>query len=70
MENGAVQARALSPHPKMTIKVYTVTREGIVTSPRATVSVPHHVDRRATGLMSSSMPPCECPVHRMPGAAR
>lgn len=70
MQNGAVPARALTPHPKMTIKVYTVTREGIVTSPRATVCVPHDMDRRPTELMSSSMPPCECPVHQMPGAAR
>ncbi|RZU37759.1 hypothetical protein EV284_2943 [Streptomyces sp. BK022] len=70
MENGAVPARALTPHPKLTIKVYTVTREGVVTAPRATVSVPHDMDRRPTELMSGSMPPCQCPVHRMPGAAR
>ena len=45
------------PGAKMTIEVFTVSREGIVTSPRATVSVQYGEEPQATGLN----PPCACP---------
>ncbi|MFF7966797.1 hypothetical protein ACFZC3_15700 [Streptomyces sp. NPDC007903] len=54
----------------MTIKVYTVTREGIVTAPRATVAVPHDKDPRPPELSIAQMPPCACWMHRKAGAAR
>lgn len=55
----------------MTIRVYRVDRQGIVTeAPPATVVVPRPTKMLPLGLVSSSMPPCECPMHRMPGGAR
>ncbi|MFK4110240.1 hypothetical protein [Streptomyces sp. NPDC002176] len=74
MTNGTVPA---TPSDKgesgaaMTIRVYRVDRQGIVTEPpQATLVVPRPTKLLPLGLMSSSMPPCECPMHRTPGAAR
>ncbi|MFJ6841316.1 hypothetical protein ACIQRE_01450 [Streptomyces griseoluteus] len=53
----------------MTIRVYTVTSEGTVTAPRATVTVPHD-EGRPLGLSIALMPPCACPLHRKAGADR
>lgn len=41
MTNATGLAEQRPPGAKMTIRVYTVTREGIVTAPRATVTVPY-----------------------------
>ncbi|MCS0602670.1 hypothetical protein NX794_15835 [Streptomyces sp. LP11] len=53
----------------MTIKVYTVTREGVVTAPRAIVTVsrsyPPQPEQTTTAL-----PPCACPLYRQTEAAR
>ncbi|WP_316762711.1 hypothetical protein [Streptomyces herbicida] len=53
----------------MTIKVYTVTPEGIVTAPRASVSVPHDYVPPLQGL-GTQLPPCACPGHTKVGAVR
>ncbi|MFJ4003353.1 hypothetical protein ACIPWL_07845 [Streptomyces sp. NPDC090023] len=55
----------------MTIRVYRVDRQGIVTEPpQPTVVVPRPTKLLPLGLMSSSMPPCKCPLHRTPGTTR
>lgn len=54
----------------MTIKVYTVTREGMVTAPRPTMVVPHDPEPRPPELSIALMPPCACPLHRKAGASR
>lgn len=50
---------------KMTIRIYTVTREGIVT--RATVAVPHDFEP-AREALNPNWGPCACPRHS--GGAR
>ncbi|MCS0602193.1 hypothetical protein NX794_13395 [Streptomyces sp. LP11] len=53
----------------MTIKVYTVTQEGVVTAPRTTVTVTRsYTDQPAP--MSTVLPPCACPQHRKGEEAR
>ncbi|MBV7694737.1 hypothetical protein [Streptomyces sp. TRM70350] len=55
---------------KMTIEVFTVSRDGIVVGPpRATVSVPHDYEP-ALEPCNTQFPPCSCPLHRKAGAAR
>jgi len=57
-----------APRAKMTIRVYTVNRAGIVSAPpRATVVVPHSQGPLPFGLEPL---PCKCPLHRETGAAR
>ncbi|MEU9334010.1 DUF6415 family natural product biosynthesis protein [Streptomyces sp. NPDC048290] len=54
-----------TPHPpaaKMTIEVYTVTRDGAVTSPRTTVVVPHTYEP-PPDQRGPQLPPCACPLH-------
>ncbi|MGW5331434.1 hypothetical protein [Streptomyces bauhiniae] len=70
MTNGIAQGPPGTPRPKMTITVYTVTREGIVTAPRTTVAVSHDKSPRPPELSIALMPPCACPLHRKAGAAR
>ncbi|MFF4547236.1 hypothetical protein ACFY1J_23920 [Streptomyces sp. NPDC001406] len=53
----------------MTIKVYTVTRDGIVTAPHASMSVPHDYVPPPEGL-GTQLPPCACPQHTKAGATR
>ncbi|MCW8382444.1 hypothetical protein [Streptomyces justiciae] len=53
----------------MTIRVYTVTREGVVSPPRAEVSVPHGYEPQME-LLNTQLPPCQCPRHRRPGVTR
>ncbi|WP_018545413.1 hypothetical protein [Streptomyces sp. LaPpAH-108] len=47
----------------MTIRVYTVTREGLVTARRPIVTVPYD-HTAAPSPMSTALPPCACPIHR------
>jgi hypothetical protein len=54
---------------KLIFRVYTVTREGIVTPPRATVTVPYGFEP-ACELLSIQLPPCACPVHHTADPAR
>ncbi|MFD8915006.1 hypothetical protein [Streptomyces sp. NPDC059575] len=47
----------------MTIRVYTVTRDGAVTARRPIVTVTY--DREVVPTpMSTALPPCACPIHR------
>ncbi|MFD6554427.1 hypothetical protein [Streptomyces sp. NPDC058398] len=48
---------------KMTLSVYTVSRRGVVTRPRATVVVPHDY-RPPPEPIGTLLPPCACPLHR------
>ncbi|MFK4190066.1 hypothetical protein ACI2L4_39785 [Streptomyces sparsogenes] len=49
--------------PRMTMRVYTVARDGIVTARRAMVAVivGANTDTYALG---QAWPPCQCPRHR------
>jgi hypothetical protein len=69
MKSGTAQPLGCPPGAKMTIRVYTVTREGIVTEPRVRVSVPHDYVPPPEGL-GTQLPPCDCPQHTKAGAAR
>lgn len=61
--------RARARDAAMTIKVYTVTQEGVVTAPRTTVTVTRsYTDQPAP--MSTVLPPCACPQHRKGEEAR
>lgn len=54
---------------KMTIRVYTVSREGVVSPPRAEVIVPYGSEPQRE-LLNTQLPPCRCPRHRQGGGAR
>ncbi|MBP8532211.1 hypothetical protein [Streptomyces sp. MK37H] len=49
--------------PKMTMRVYTVARNGIVTTRRAMVTVLNGKQSDAYSL-GQAWPPCQCPRHR------
>lgn len=53
----------------MTIRVYTVSREGVVSPPRAEVIVPYGSQPQRE-LLNTQLPPCRCPRHRQGGGAR
>ncbi len=67
--HGTARPQRSTHGAKMTIKVYTVTPEGIVTAPRASVSVPHDYVPPLQGL-GTQLPPCACPGHTKVGAVR
>ncbi|MCF3130729.1 hypothetical protein [Streptomyces olivochromogenes] len=69
MTNGIAPAPERPPGAKLTIRVYTVTREGVVSAPRASVSVPHDYVPHREGI-GTHLPPCACPQHREVGARR
>ncbi|UXY33036.1 hypothetical protein [Streptomyces sp. HUAS TT20] len=69
MQNATAPDPGRPPGPKMTIRVYTVTHEGVVTEPRAPVSVPHDYVPPPEGL-GTQLPPCDCPQHAKAGTAR
>ena len=48
------------PRPRMTLRVYVSTREGVVTEERRTVHVTAE-DATLPPLMSHAYPPCRCP---------
>jgi hypothetical protein len=47
----------------MTIEVYTVSRSGVVTAPRAVVNVPRRYEP-GPELRTTQWPACTCPFHR------
>ncbi|NEW75127.1 hypothetical protein [Streptomyces rhizosphaericus] len=49
--------------PKMTMRVYTVARNGIVTTRRAMVTVLNG-KQSDTYSLGQAWPPCQCPRHR------
>ncbi|MEU6578166.1 hypothetical protein [Streptomyces sp. NPDC046805] len=57
------------PDAKMWMRVYTVTRDGTVTPPRATVTVPYGFEP-ALEFLGTRLPPCACPIHRTAGTER
>ncbi|MEU6371241.1 hypothetical protein ABZ876_37575 [Streptomyces sp. NPDC046931] len=69
MTNGTARPLERPARATMVLRVYTVTREGIVAPPRATVTVPHGF-KPARELLNTQLPPCACPLHRTAGAAR
>ncbi|MCI3277551.1 hypothetical protein [Streptomyces cylindrosporus] len=69
MTNGTAPPRERTRGAKMTIRVYTVTAEGVITAPRATVKVTYGQTPPLEG-MGTQLPPCACPLHRQAGAVR
>jgi hypothetical protein len=69
MTNGTARPLERPAGAKMVLRVYTVTREGLVTPPRATVTVPYGF-KPARELPTTQLPPCACPTHRTAGPAR
>ena len=69
MTNGTARPLKRPTRAKMVLRVYTVTRGGIVTPPHATVTVPYGFEP-ARELLNTQLPPCACPLHRTAGAAR
>ncbi|MCG0290332.1 hypothetical protein [Streptomyces sp. PSAA01] len=49
--------------PTMTMRVYTMARDGIVTARRAMVTVLVRKQSDTYGL-GQAWPPCQCPLHR------
>ena len=47
-----------TPAFKMTMRVYSVTRAGLITRDRGTVNVP---DRKEAPFVMGGFPPCACP---------
>lgn len=47
--------------PRMTMRVYRVSRDGAVTRELGRVSV--MADERLGPMMSGQFPPCRCPLH-------
>ncbi|WPB89843.1 hypothetical protein [Streptomyces malaysiensis] len=50
--------------PRMTMRVYTVARDGIVTTRRAPVAVITGQDSTDPYGLGQAWPPCQCPRHR------
>lgn len=69
MTNATARPLVRPAGAKLVLRVYTVTREGIVTPPRATVTVPYGFEP-ARELLNTQLPPCACPLHRTAGPAR
>ncbi|MEW5353031.1 hypothetical protein E0E62_11255 [Streptomyces sp. 16-176A] len=70
MTNGTAPTASPPPGAKMTIRVYTVTREGTVRPPRAVVTVPHAREAAPPVPLDRDFPPCACPRCRQAGEAR
>lgn len=51
---------------KMTLRVYSVDRNGTMTEDRGTVNVSRRCERQPLPLLTS-LPPCACPIHRAAG---
>lgn len=68
MTESRASARGREASAKLTIRVYTVSREGVVSPPRALLSVPHS-SQPQPALFNTRLPACECPLHRA-GALR
>ncbi|MGX4695140.1 hypothetical protein [Streptomyces sp. JNUCC 63] len=69
MPSGTAPPLHRPPGAKMWMRIYTVTREGTATPPRAAVIVPDG-HRPVPTPMSTALPPCACPLHRTAGSAR
>lgn len=67
MTNATAPVQQRPPGAKMTIEVYTISRTGVVSAPRATVSVPYGYEP-ALESFNTQLPPCACPLHRQAGA--
>ncbi|MFD7409422.1 hypothetical protein ACFV7R_43920 [Streptomyces sp. NPDC059866] len=63
MTNGIGPTSQRPDGVKMTSEVYTVSRHGVVSPPRATVSMPYNYEPALEDL-STQHAPCACPVHR------
>ncbi|MFQ6145886.1 hypothetical protein ACLMNJ_22915 [Streptomyces seoulensis] len=68
MTNRTAQNSQRPPGAKMTIRVYTVRRDGSRTEPQTAVSVPHS-DGPLPWPVSEALP-CACPVHRAAESGR
>lgn len=64
----AHKARSGGERPRMTMRVYTMARDGMVTARRALVAVLVGEDVNPYAL-GQAWPPCQCPRHREENAA-
>ncbi|MFE5125338.1 hypothetical protein [Streptomyces sp. NPDC056669] len=64
----AHKARGGGEPPRMTMRVYTMARDGMVTARRALVAVLVGEDVNPYAL-GQAWPPCQCPRHREENAA-
>ncbi|WP_062008735.1 hypothetical protein [Streptomyces hygroscopicus] len=64
----AHKARGGGERPRMTMRVYTMARDGMVTARRALVTVLAGEDVNPYAL-GQAWPPCRCPRHREENAA-
>lgn len=67
--HGTASHRKRERGAKMTVRVYTVTREGTVSPPRAAVSVPRDYVPEPQ-RMNTRFADCDCPIHRQAGGIR
>nr|WP_247204834.1 hypothetical protein [Streptomyces sp. AgN23] len=66
----ADKSRGGGEAPRMTIRVYTMARDGIVTARRAVVAVLVGKDSTDAYALGQAWPPCQCPRHRDENDAR
>ncbi|WP_313905788.1 hypothetical protein [Streptomyces malaysiensis] len=58
------KARGGGEGPRMTMRVYTMARDGIVIARRAVVTVLVGRDSTDAYGLGQAWPPCQCPRHR------
>ncbi|WP_409472823.1 hypothetical protein [Streptomyces sp. HC307] len=69
MTNGTAPPVKRPQGAKLTIEVYTISKDGVVSSPRTTVVVPHEYEP-ALEPLHTQLAHCACPIHRAAGVAR
>ncbi|MEE4585259.1 MULTISPECIES: hypothetical protein [Streptomyces violaceusniger group] len=60
----AHRTRSGGEPPRMTMRVYTMARDGIVTARRAVVAVLVGKESTDAYALGQAWPPCQCPRHR------
>lgn len=67
--NGTATHPECAPGSKLTIRVYTVSRAGIVSPPTVSIALPHGYQPQQERI-GTELSPCACPTHRVTGGAR
>ncbi|MEV1063513.1 hypothetical protein [Streptomyces sp. NPDC050263] len=68
MTNGTAPPPEGPQDPGMTIRVYTVARDGRITSDRGTRTLTYEGPPVLAELGTTGYPPCQCSRHRVAGA--
>lgn len=58
-----------APGSKLTIRVYTVSRAGVVSPPSVSITLPHGYQPQPERI-GTELSPCACPIHRAGDVAR